>query len=407
MKRTAKTAARDLYPVVGLDNKEQKKFYQDWRRWLVSFLNENISTLRRKDFLKVFMEFIEKFYDGVVEPHEVPSLCVDTEKNHVSLTFTQLKMKGLLFEFHGLREASLLTGKAQEFRLSEPLLASLVRPRLTCYDPKSKSELRYDIIKKLRSDTIVFDKEAVSIQPVLETRKPFPMAQALEGLPRDKADIKHIDKQVKKLRLREDVYKEVYKALSPEALTREEIVDEFSRLDPDKDSDYHVARLKNLYRDLFTNKKEASPKPPTLSRRYTNSLEPSRHRPPGTPRDAEEVLFYDIRLLYFVPFETWYDEDMNKTLLCTIAPLLKHIPLATIGRCPRCLRYFECDPDKKETPFCRKCQNGIAVNKWRENNRAIRNFQEKTRGVVSQQRKKKSLSAKEIREILEQKKKQD
>lgn len=396
MKRRTKKTARNLFPIEGV-GKEAKKSYQAWRTWLVSFLNENIPTLRHQDFLKVFREFVEKFYGFLVEPDVIPSLCADTERNRVSLTLAQVKIKAVLVTLHRMREESLRTGEVRELRLFELLPAITGEPSIVCYDPRTRAPIAHTL--RRRNDRILFDKGSVIVQPLF-----YVSSFDQDACDRIKSPryAKIAYKAVKEFQLKE----EIYKALPLEVIAQEQTATELQRRylkPPGKDAAYHVKRLLNMYGDLSENKREMPPD------QRTNELEPDGHRRQDViAKEAEERAFKNVLLQVegaFVPFETWYDEHMDITLCRTIVPLFEHIPLASIRRCARCLTYFECDPGKKKTPFCEKHTNRVALYSWREKNRPERNRQEMTRGIGADGLYG-SIPMAKIKEILEKEKNQ-
>jgi hypothetical protein len=67
----------------------------------------------------------------------------------------------------------------------------------------------------------------------------------------------------------------------------------------------------------------------------------------------------------WVFFSSFFDRDIDNTVLLTVVSLLENFHLDCIRKCVACEKYFTVTK-KKIFPFCRKCLKKATVYKWRK-----------------------------------------
>jgi hypothetical protein len=67
-------------------------------------------------------------------------------------------------------------------------------------------------------------------------------------------------------------------------------------------------------------------------------------------------------------FTHFYDDDLERTALLSLVPILQTIPVQTIKQCKDCGKYYLATR-KKRDPRCRKCLQRHHTNNWRSKNR--------------------------------------
>ena len=75
-------------------------------------------------------------------------------------------------------------------------------------------------------------------------------------------------------------------------------------------------------------------------------------------------LYRRINSEHHVFFTHFYDEDLERTILLKLVPLLEKIPVETIKQCPKCRRFYLATR-RKTDDRCRKCLQKAHTYNWR------------------------------------------
>jgi hypothetical protein len=89
MARKARKPKRARTPQVPMFEGPGKRYYVNRLRWLVDFLNTDISGLPPGGFLKTFYDFLVFFYSGYVEDEVFREICADTDRDREELKKAQ------------------------------------------------------------------------------------------------------------------------------------------------------------------------------------------------------------------------------------------------------------------------------------------------------------------------------